>query len=367
MVNTIEFYNILNKMSDNLTLQRILEQLTWFSQYLKSEIKIHPDYLQRFIQFCLNPEAEGHDQRRTQFFERIIANSNKFEKIKKAIVVCKEILRKQASNEELTENEKIFFDYIQMISNYSQMISDFNEIKKEIYEKKEEYDKKYRSLESKLDGQQKAHSAWQIYHCFCISNKTPLKIMQQNPTILRQLTEFDMREIKTKNAKFQAMIKKISTENMGIQELENSLSEIISKLMEMIEKCQFSLEIDSVLCCLRNSEEDSHKCASFKEEFEKMKEIFQELPTKLHTFFPEIEKLITEFKAQYEEYDFIWILYYYCTCGHHYGFERSMYFPFPGKPADQTPDIPFPDVSSSSPDEKYKRIIQYLCESGIKL
>jgi hypothetical protein len=353
-------------MSDNLILSNILDQLTCSSQDLDYRIRIHPDYFQHFIQFCLNPKAD-HDKRFTQSFERIIANSNKLEKIKKAIVVCKEILRKQASNEELTENEKIFFDYIQMISNYSQMISDFNEIKKEIYEKKEEYDNKYRSLESKLNGQQKAHFAWQTYKCFCISNKIPLPILQKNPIVLRQLTEFDMREIETKNAKFQTMIKKISTENMRIQELENSLSEIISKLMEMIKKCQFSLEIDSVLCCLRKSEEDSHKCESFKEEFEKMKKIFQELPIKLDTFFSKIEKLITEFKAQYEEYDFIWILYYYCTCGYHHGFQKSMYFPFPGKPAEDTPHIPFPDVSSSSPNEKYDRIIAYLLARGIKL
>jgi len=356
-------------MSENLILKlkHILKELKCYRQDLDYRIRIHPDDFHRFIQFFQNSEAEGHDKSLTPSFERIIANSNKLEEIKKAIVVCKEILRKQASNEELTENEKIFIDDIQMISNYFQMISDFNNFKKKINDEKEEYNKEYDFLQVKLIGQQTAHLAWQRYICFCMSNKIPLRILQNNPNVLRQLTAFDTGEIDTNHAKYQGMINKISTEKMEIQKLENSLSEIISKLMEMIKKCQFSLEIDSVLCCLRKSEEDSHKCDSFKEEFEKMKKIFQELQTQSDTFFPKIENLIKEYNAQRKEYDFIWILYNYCTCGHHYGFSKSMYFPFPGKPAEDTPHIPFPDVSSSSPDEKYNRIIAYLRARGIKL
>lgn len=373
MVNTIEFYNILNKMSYNLTLQRILEQLKCSRQYLEPEIRIHPDYWQRFIQFCLNPEAEGHDKSLTPSFEKIKAYSNKLEKTIKAIGFCEKFLGKEASNEELTEKERITLNNIEIISKSFQLRSDLDDIEKKISKIFADFNEYCQCLNSKINdrrtGQLIAHEHWIIYTCY-ISPKTSKRLREKYEEMSqhRELSDSEKDELRNIQDSFECINNKISSKKKEVTVLYESVS-IFSRLLKMIDEIndKFSSDIDSVLCCFSILEKDRLVCESFREKIDEITNTFQENKSKLDPFYLKMNEYITEIATEYEKYDFIWILYNFCI-GASNEFGGSVYLPFPGRPVDQKSEIPFPVVPShSSKKDRHDIIIDYLCKRGIIL
>lgn len=376
MVNTIEFYNILNKMSDNLilTLQCILEQLTRSKKSLEPRIRMNPDYLQRFIQFCLNPEAEGHDKRLTPSFEKIKEYSNKFEKTIKAIDFCEKILGKEVSKIEISEEERIILKNIEIISKSSQLRSDLDDIKKKINKIfQDDFKQYYQCLYSKINdrhtGQMIAHHNW-ITYTYYFSSKTGKHLLAKCGKSLqsRELSYSDKKELKAIEDHFERINEEISSKKEKADKLYESLS-IFSELLKMIDEIndKFSSDIDSVLCCFSILEKDCLVCESFRKKIDEITNTFQENKSKLDPFYLKMNEYIIELRTEYEKYDFIWILYNFCI-GASNEFGGSVYLPFPGRPVDQKSEIPFPVVPShSSKKDRHDIIIDYLCKRGIIL
>ena len=303
----------------------------------------------------MDPKKNPNVQKIIELFEQ---NKN----ITKTITSIEQILEKKCSNLGLSPDEQDFFDYIKKNDELNKFFIQLEIIIagfKKIYYPRDTFcpipkDEIFHYLLHQYGKQIEAHTKWwgySIFHpkqgskkrevlrCLNQEKKTNLTIsdIQKRDSILESFTN-KLRELKKKQE--------------GMELLKEQLSEKLKKI-EGIKKIVHFNYICSILG-FKNDETRNY----INDCFEQYADIFREFQIEFDSFLIEMNQLIIQCNREYKTKDDVLSLYNFCI---------TNMFPFPGKPDDGVPVIPFPKIlETDSDEEKSTKYIEYLVNRGFQ-
>jgi len=272
--------------------------------------------------------------------EKIVKLSKQNKNIIETITRVKQILGKKKSELGLLPDEQEFFDYIQKIYELNEFFIQLEKIKagfNNIYSSKTfnitmPKDEIFDWLLSRYSDQIKAYEIWWgylIYHSR-YGSKIMRVLRESNPERKKTLSDSDKEKRDSILESFRNKHSKLFKKK---EELALRKKELFEKLKE-IEEIKKIVHFDYICSILgfKNDEMRNH----INEVYEEYADIFQKLQTDCNSFLLEMNKLIEQCNREYNTKDDILSLYNFCI--------DKMLFPFPGKPDDGAPVIPFPEI-----------------------
>lgn len=291
--------------SNVLLLQYLIKNLESYIVDLEQKGKsFNPDSLFSAIRSLTNP-SHSH----SPDFEKIIEISTKLENVIKMLQFCETILKKVESNEQLSENEKTFLEYISMVSQILGMTSDHQMSTEWINSIFSNYTRAMSSLTARLSERFEAfmkHMTYSYYFQRMVPSKQhPWRKPSGSPSkTFRTITQEDEREIEEKeDAKNKEKMRlsnehnKMTIQNAQLLERLSQLSSLVSKTIQKFGLIDFS-EISFYL-----SGFNSEQFNKFRDEFQIIHQTFQSLKTDIDAFGQHAESLRTMYLEEYNKPD----------------------------------------------------------------
>ena len=286
-------------------LQSLINQLKTQNDVLERQGKsFNPASLFSVIRSLTDP-SHSHSPN----FEKITEICTKLENVTKMLQFCETILKKVESNEQLSENEKTFLEYISMVSQILGMTSDHQMSTELINSIFSNYTRVMSSLTNRLSQRFEAFMKHMMYSYYwqrmVSSKKYPWVKNSGSPSrTVRMITPEDEREIKEKeDAKNEEKMRlsnehtEMTIQNAQLLERLSQLSSLVSKTIEKFGLKDFS-EISFYLSGF-NPEQFEH----FRDEFQIIHQTFQSLKTDIDAFGQHAESLRTMYLEEYNKPD----------------------------------------------------------------
>jgi hypothetical protein len=345
------------------SLKKSLEKLKKQYEYNVQEMMgFSPENLVQAVNLLAGCLKEPHENPDVQKVSQIVKLSEQNKNIIKTITRVEQILEKKKSELGLLPDEQEFVDYIKKIYELNEFFIQLENIKagfKKIYSSKTfnitmPKDEIFDWLLSRYRNQIKAYEIWWgylIYQAREGSNK--MRVLRElNPVKMKTLSDSDKEK---RDSILESFCNKHSELLKKKEELALRKKELFQKLKE-IEEIKKIVHFDYICSILgfKNDEMRNH----INEVYEEYADIFQKLQTDCDSFLLEMNKLIEQCNREYNTKDDILSLYNFCI---------TNMFPFPGKPDDGAPVIPFPEILERDSDkEKLRKYIEYLVNRGFQ-
>lgn len=301
------------------------------------------------------------DPKKIPDVQKIIELFEQNKNITKTITSIEQILEKNNLNLVLSPGEQDFFDYIKKNSVLNEFCIKLKIIKagfKKIYYPNTfchiPEDTIFYCLLHRYSEQIDVHTIWLehfIYQAREGSNQ--MRVLRGlNPVKRKILSDSDKEKRDSILKSFKDKYWELSEKQKRLALLKEQLSERLKEIEEIKEIVHFNY-ICSILG-FKNDETRNH----INDCFEKYQHIFRNLQTECNSFLSEMNELIIQCNREYETKDNILSLYNFCIAN---------MFPFPGKPDDGVPVIPFPEILETDSDkEKSRKYIEYLVNRGFQ-
>jgi hypothetical protein len=277
-----------------------LEEIKYILQ--KNGESFGPTALFLAFQAFTSPTSESSTD-----FSEIIAISEKLKKINEAICFCKEILRKQGSCEELTENENMFLEYVFMVSQLSSgLIKDIRSLESLFCHEFNQYNS---SIEYVLKDISKKFNAFQMFmtYSYYYQRRNENRILAGSPSKReRVMTQEDHHAYALKSQAKNAKYNKFASERDSYLLNKRLFLERISHLLKLIADTMQMFELDDFSALeFFKSGFNAQKFTSVRDEHLKIQEMFQSLNHEIESFSMEIKSLTIRNQIKPESDEFL--------------------------------------------------------------
>ena len=301
------------------------------------------------------------DPKKIPDVQKIIELFEQNKNITKTITSIEQILEKNNLNLVLSPGEQDFFDYIKKNSVLNEFCIKLKIIKagfKKIYYPNTfchiPEDTIFYCLLHRYSEQIDVHTKWWEYFIYqAREGSNQMRVLRGlNPVKMKTLSDSD-------KEKRDSILDSFRNKHLELFEKEKRLSFLKEELFEKLKQIEGIKKIVSFnyICSIlgfKNDETRNH----INDFYEKYADIFQKLQTDCDSFLLEMNQLIEQCNREYNTKDDILSLYNFCI---------TNMFPFPGKPDDGEPVIPFPEILERDSDkEKWRKYIEYLVNRGFQ-
>jgi len=246
----------------------------------------------------------------SQNFEKIIEICEKLKNVNEMLQFCETLLKKVGSNEQLSENEETFLEYISMVSQILGMTSGHQMSTGWINTIFSNYTRAIDSLIKRLSERFEAFMNYMTYSFYwqrMVSDKKRSweKKNSGSPSKNRRMiTDKDKVEIEQKRGKKDEETTRLSDEHDEMTTQTNQLLERLSQFFSLISKTieKFGLK-DFPAISFYLSGFNSEQFNQFRDEFQIIHQTFQSLKTDIDEFGQHAESLRTMYLEEYNKSD----------------------------------------------------------------
>jgi len=243
-------------------------------------------------------------------FEKIIEISNQLKTVTVMLQFCETLLKKVGSNEQLSENEETFLEYISMVSQILGMTSDHQMSTGWINSIFSDYIRAMSSLTERLSDRFDAFMKYMTYSFYwqrMVSDKKRSweKKKSGSPSkTSRMITPNDEIEIEQKRGEKDEETTRLSDEHVEMTRQTSQLLERLYQFFSLISKTieKFRLK-DFPAISFYLSGFDSEHFKQFCDEFQIIHQTFQSLKTDIDAFGQHAESLRTMYLEEYNKPD----------------------------------------------------------------